>query len=185
MRLPRSTLVLLTRCLAESSENDIHRTKMQTLFFRARFFSASRMRQTRVENLSQSDMTNLSKSMFMNNTNLVTCQSPHVLPSLGYFSRLCCRSILLNFFGLEVISFFFLLKHSRWAPITFDTLRSNTNFWKSECQECWRQHCQIHRSRKSYFFRSSHQEKRLTVSKPGRSQKCALGGPATSQHLAG
>ena len=37
MRLPRSTLVLMTRCVAESRDNDVHRTKVHTLFFRALF----------------------------------------------------------------------------------------------------------------------------------------------------
>ena len=55
--------------------------------FSTPFFSASRMRQTHVENLSQSDKTNVSNALFMNNTNLVACQSSHVLPSLAYVSR--------------------------------------------------------------------------------------------------
>ena len=69
-----STHVLLTECLAESRENDVHRSKMQTLFFFFSIpcFSASRMRQTQVENLSQSDKTNISNTLFINNANART-----------------------------------------------------------------------------------------------------------------
>ena len=84
MRLPRSTLVLLTRCLAESRENISTAPRCKRCLFEPVFFIASRMRQARVENLSQSDKTNFSKSMFMNNNNFVACQSTHV-PSMTYF----------------------------------------------------------------------------------------------------
>ena len=52
-------------------------------FFRARFSSASRMRQTHGENLSPSDQTDTSNAMFNDNNKLGACQSSHVLQSLA------------------------------------------------------------------------------------------------------
>ena len=79
------------------------------------------MRHTHVENLSQSDKTNISNAMFMNNTNLVGCQSSYVLPPLSLFVRFCWKLEFFEFFGLEVVMSF-SRKYSRWGPITLNTL---------------------------------------------------------------
>ena len=46
--------------------------------------------------------TNISNAMFMNNTNLVACQSSHVLPSLSKIEALL-EVHFFEFFGLEVV----------------------------------------------------------------------------------
>ena len=96
MRPPRSTLYCWARCLIESRENDVHRTKTQTFFC-----SVSKIRQTQVQNLSHGDETNMSNAMFVNNTIFVARQSSHVLLVLVIFLRLCW-SFVFHFFGLEV-----------------------------------------------------------------------------------
>ena len=45
------------------------------------------MRQAHVEHLSQSDKTNLSKSMFMNNTNLLLIANPRTCSSPCHISQ--------------------------------------------------------------------------------------------------
>ena len=78
----------------------------------------SRMRQTHVESLSQSDKTDVANALFNMDTKLDACQSSHVVLSLA-----CVR----GFAGVPCFRFFrardgdeFLRMYSRRAPITFD-----------------------------------------------------------------
>ena len=77
---------------------------------------------THVENLSQSDKTDIANALFNMDTKLGACQSPHVLPSLanvcGFAGVPCFRIFRTR--GRD--GFFLCGMYSRSAPIAFETL---------------------------------------------------------------
>ena len=73
------------------------------------------MHQTHVENLSQSDKTNISNALFNMDTKLGVCQSSHVLPSLAFFEVLL-EVHFFQFFELEVEMNFYACTPDGYQP---------------------------------------------------------------------
>ena len=72
-----------------------------------------------------------------------------MLQSLRIFGRTLLEVHFSEIFILEAVMIF-LKRGSKWAQSR--SIRSEVTpfFWKSECQECWRQRRRNHRSRKSF-----------------------------------
>ena len=81
-----------------------------------RFKNAS----THVENLSQSDKTDVANALFQHGQQTRCLPVLARAPVLGIFYRLCWSSMFQNFCARGGDAF--LRMYSRWAPITFDTL---------------------------------------------------------------